>query len=206
MDYSNVIGGVTVNLATNSATGLGGSFTDSLNNIENVAGSNSGGNVITCGNSGGNVVWAGNGTDTIYNVNGNDTIYGMAGHDTINISGTQLASFTGSINGGTGGSNTLITPGGNLDAAASHITDIQSADVHNGSSGSAISLTAADIEHIVGAGTSSDLTFTMDSGNSFIAQTATGITVNTTVHDSTYTHYDYIQAGLTIAQIEVHKV
>ena len=46
----------------------------------------------------------------------------------------------------------------------------------------------------------------MDSGDTFTATTTSGVTVNTTVHDSTYTHYDYIQSGVTLAQIEVHKV
>jgi Ca2+-binding RTX toxin-like protein len=204
MDYSSISGGVTVDLTTHSATGPAGSFTDSLFNIEQVAGSTTGANVITAGDSGNNAIWGGNNSDTIYNVNGNDAIYAGGGNDFINMSATQLASFTGTIDGGTG-TNTLIAPGGNLDAAASHIANIQAADVHNGGSGSAIGLSAADIQHIVGAGPSSDLTFTMDSGNNFTPLISVGITATSTL-ESGYTHYDYIQAGLTIAQIEVHKV
>jgi Ca2+-binding RTX toxin-like protein len=193
VDYSAASGGVTVNLA--SGTGTNGTFHDHLYGIENVVGSANGTNVIT-GDSNADIITCGTAADTLL---------GGGGNDTFNVSATQLASFTGTIDGGTG-SSTLVSPGGNVQAAASHIADIQAVDVHNGSSGVTYNLSATDIQHIVGANTASDLTFTMDSGDSFNAQTSTGITVNTTVHSSTYTHYDFVQAGLTIAKIEVHTV
>ncbi len=120
-----------------------------------------------------------------------------------------MASFSGAIDGGTG-TNTLNVAGGDLSAAASSITNIQVADVHDGVAGGAYALTAAAIQQIVGAGTTSDLTFRMDTGDTFTATATAGVTVNQTVDplDSNHIHYDYIQTAgaLTIAQLEVHKV
>ncbi|MBI3445078.1 MAG: hypothetical protein HY055_06910, partial [Magnetospirillum sp.] len=183
VDYSAMGTGVTVNLST--GTSGGAAANDHLVSIESIIGTNQ--------------------ADTLTAASGTLSLYGGGGDDVINITSGQLATFSGIIDGG-GGTNTLNAAGGDLQAASAYITHVGAADVHNGSAGGAFALTAAAIQQIVGSGTSSDLTFTMDSGDTFTATTTAGVTVTPTVHDATYTHYDYIQGGLTIAQIEVHKV
>jgi len=81
-------GGVTVNLATGTATGADG--TDTLISMEAIIGSGYADNLT--GDSGSNRIEGGNGNDTIYGGadwdylfggNNNDTIYGEAGNDTL---------------------------------------------------------------------------------------------------------------------------
>jgi Ca2+-binding RTX toxin-like protein len=89
--------GVTVNLLTGTANdGEGG--TDTLTNIENVAGSS--GNDTLIGNTLANLILGGDGNDTLDGGIGNDTLVGGAGNDTYTIdSPTDIV--TEEVGGGT---------------------------------------------------------------------------------------------------------
>jgi Ca2+-binding RTX toxin-like protein len=78
VSYADAGAGVTVNLATGTATGGGGN--DTLSNIENVVGS-SHTDTIT-GTTGANELSGGAGDDTLIGGLGNDTLIGGAGSDT----------------------------------------------------------------------------------------------------------------------------
>jgi hypothetical protein len=78
LSYASSNAGVTVNLATNVASG-GHAAGDVIANFENVLGSNS--NDTLTGNSGANILWGAGGNDTLRGGLGNDTLSGGAGHD-----------------------------------------------------------------------------------------------------------------------------
>lgn len=77
-NYVSSAAGVTVNLATNAATGQG---SDTLRNIENVTGSNF--NDILNGNEDANLLSGGAGADTLNGADGNDTLDGGSAVDTM---------------------------------------------------------------------------------------------------------------------------
>ena len=75
--YQDEIGALSINLQTGSATV--GSFTDTLNSIENVIGTAFADHIV--GDSNANILAGNLGNDTIYGGGGNDTIYGGDGDD-----------------------------------------------------------------------------------------------------------------------------
>ena len=81
VSYLNITSGVSVNLNTTSAQNTGGAGTDTIINIENVAGG-SGSDTLT-GNSGNNVINGREGDDNLSGGAGNDTIYGGLGKDVL---------------------------------------------------------------------------------------------------------------------------
>lgn len=80
VDYSDAASGVTVNLATGSASGASTGI-DVLGQIENITGSAFNDNLT--GDGGANLIDAGAGDDTISAGAGNDTVLGGAGNDSI---------------------------------------------------------------------------------------------------------------------------
>jgi hypothetical protein len=81
LDYSALSTAVTVNLQTNSATGVGGGAGGMIANIQDVLGSN-GGCTLT-GNSQGNILVGGTGNDTIQGGSGASLLIGGKGADWI---------------------------------------------------------------------------------------------------------------------------
>jgi serralysin len=81
LSYAGSTAGVSVNLATNTASG-GDATGDTIANFENVTGSSF--NDFLTGSTGNNVLNGGDGNDTINSGNGNDTINSGAGVDTTN--------------------------------------------------------------------------------------------------------------------------
>jgi len=179
-DYSQAGSGVSINLASGTATNIGGTaFHDSLVSIEEITGSSHGDTI------------SGNGT--------NWAIHGGSGNDTFTLSGI------GTLDGG-GGSDTLLFSGGDLHGAASQITNIEAVDLRNNVGGDSYTLSVSDIQHIVNNGTSSYLNLTIDNGDSFsISTTGAEESVQT---GSTYTIYNGSNhsAANQLAQLELHKV
>ncbi|MCC7183407.1 MAG: calcium-binding protein, partial [Rhodocyclaceae bacterium] len=79
--YYNDTGGVVVDLAAGTATDAYGG-TDTLLNMENITGSNTG-NDLLYGNAADNVISGGGGNDNLYGRGGNDTVKGGVGNDTL---------------------------------------------------------------------------------------------------------------------------
>ncbi|TCS49914.1 hemolysin type calcium-binding protein [Primorskyibacter sedentarius] len=108
--YYAASGGVTVNLANNGAQAVGGGAgTDTLISIEQLQGSNNGGDTLTGSTANNTLVgWAGNdaldgaaGNDTLAGGAGNDILIGGEGNDLLNGGlGYDFASY---YSGGTGG-------------------------------------------------------------------------------------------------------
>jgi Ca2+-binding RTX toxin-like protein len=145
-DYRNARAGVTVNLATGTASdGYGG--TDTLLNIENVRGARDFNDLIT-GSTANNRLEGLGGNDTLFGGGGNDTLEGGAGADSLDGgAGTDVVSYASATSGiqayfyATPGSGGL---GG--DAAGDIYTNIEGvigsafADVLQGAAGIANSL------------------------------------------------------------------
>jgi Ca2+-binding RTX toxin-like protein len=94
--YSEAAGSVTVNLATQTASGASGF--DTLDSIENAYGSNYADTLI--GSSGNNLLSGGGGNDVIDAGGGNDKLYGGAGDDLLNGgSGTDSAYYSNATQG-----------------------------------------------------------------------------------------------------------
>lgn len=133
-DYSADGAGVTVNLASGTATD-GGGATDTLNGIENVTGSAFADSLT--GDAGANVISGGNGADTITGAGGNDTLTGGAGNDLFVITDTS-------------GSDTItdFTPGSSTDdvidltgvAAINNFGQLQAAATDDGNGNVVIDL------------------------------------------------------------------
>ena len=115
VDYSGFGSGVTVNLATGTATD-GGGGTDTLSGIENVLGTGAADNItgddadnVLTGNAGNDILSGGGGDDTLYGGAGNDTLTGGAGDDLFqggsgndNMdggAGTDTVTYDGAANG-----------------------------------------------------------------------------------------------------------
>ena len=111
-DYSSESNGVTVELQNNTATD-GNGDTDTLNNIENIAGGD--GNDNLTGDTGINVIDGSGGDDTINGGTGNDTLKGGTGSDTLSLAGSVknwvVNLFSGDVTKGstTVASNTAVT-------------------------------------------------------------------------------------------------
>lgn len=110
--------GVTVNLATGTATGLG---TDTLVSIENVIGGAGADNITGDGNAnrleggaGADTIDGGDGVDTLYGDDGEDALYGGSGRDTV-YGGTGNDQLYGGANAdalyGNAGNDTLFGGG-----------------------------------------------------------------------------------------------
>ena len=87
ISYSDDSAGVSINLATGTATGVGGTTT--FTSIENAYGG--GGNDTITGNAGANVLIGDDGNDVFTGGGGADIIQGGAGTDTASYTGTLLA-------------------------------------------------------------------------------------------------------------------
>jgi len=81
LDYSTYSSGVTVNLATRSASGIGSGSTLRISNIRDVYGSASRDRLT--GDSGNNILVGNNGNDSILGGDGNDILIGSYGADTL---------------------------------------------------------------------------------------------------------------------------
>ena len=81
LDYSSYSSGVTVNLATRSASGIGSGSTLRISNIRDVYGSASRDRLT--GDSGNNILVGNNGNDSILGGDGNDILIGSYGSDTL---------------------------------------------------------------------------------------------------------------------------
>jgi Ca2+-binding RTX toxin-like protein len=118
-DYSASTAAVTVNLATNVATG-GDANGDSFLSIENVAGSKF--DDVLIGDAGQNVVNGGAGNDVIAGGAGADVLIGGDGTDTVSFAGSTSAvtlSFQNTDGSGIGGQYINLTAGGYAGEAAS---------------------------------------------------------------------------------------
>jgi Ca2+-binding RTX toxin-like protein len=98
LSYASSSAGVTVNLATNTATG-GHATGDTISNFENLLGSNA--DDILTGSTAANTITGGGGNDTINGWSGNDSLSGGGGHDLFIY---QRGHGNDSINGGAGAS------------------------------------------------------------------------------------------------------
>lgn len=96
-DYSSASGAVVIDLASNLAVNDGENNADKLISIENITGSNFGGQITGNGNA--NVLKGGAGIDTIVGGGGNDTINGGGGVDTVDYS-SAAAGVTVNLNTG----------------------------------------------------------------------------------------------------------
>ena len=111
VDYSGASGSVNVDLlAQAAADGDGG--TDTLQQIENVRGSND--NDLIAGDDGANTLEGGDGDDTLVGRGGNDTLDGGAGSDTASYASAQSSvvidlSSPAATNDGQGGLDTFIS-------------------------------------------------------------------------------------------------
>lgn len=122
--------GVTVNLATNTATG-GHAEGDTFASIENLIGSDhddvligDGLANVLYGGSGDDVIYGGEGSDTLYGGDGDDTLYGGAGADTLyGGAGTNTASYATSTSGVNVNLTTGLGAGG--DAEGDRLFNIQ---------------------------------------------------------------------------------
>ncbi|QAU32824.1 VCBS domain-containing protein [Janthinobacterium sp. 17J80-10] len=95
-DYSDQGTAVNVNLATASATG-GSIGTDTLSNIENIAGSSV--NDTLTGDTGANQIWGNAGNDSVQGGDGNDSLRGGQGNDTIDGGNGIDGVFYDDVNG-----------------------------------------------------------------------------------------------------------
>ncbi len=95
LDASDVMTGMTINLLTQSYTGVGG--TQDINSIENVVGTQ-GNDFITGGNTV-NILDGQDGNDTIRGGFSEDSIFGGTGNDVIIVTGTE---FVDNVLGGSG--------------------------------------------------------------------------------------------------------
>jgi peptidoglycan/xylan/chitin deacetylase (PgdA/CDA1 family)/Ca2+-binding RTX toxin-like protein len=93
--YADTVANVIVSLATTLAQNTGGAGTDTLQNIENLAGGQ--GNDTLTGNASANTLDGGLGNDTLSGAGGNDTLLGGGGNDVL-IGGAG----NDSLNGGAG--------------------------------------------------------------------------------------------------------
>ncbi len=150
-DYNNDTVGVTVNLATNSATD-GSAANDSLVGINAVRGSSS--NDIITGSAGDDWLTGGSGNDSMDGGNGADRLVGDAGNDTL-LGGGGDDSITGgdgadSLTGGTGADRFVVTlqvtPGQQSPRSATDIiADFSVADGDNLRIGTATDVTVRQL-------------------------------------------------------------
>ena len=105
-DASEATRGLTINLETETVTGLGNS---KIENIEGVVGSTfadtitgSSEDEVLIGNGGSDVVRAGGGSDTLVAGAGSDKLYGEAGSDTLVYNATSGSGYTHVMDGGSG--------------------------------------------------------------------------------------------------------
>jgi Ca2+-binding RTX toxin-like protein len=105
-DASEATRGLTINLETETVTGLGNS---KIENIEGVVGSTfadtitgSSADEVLIGNGGSDVVRAGGGSDTLVAGAGSDKLYGEAGSDTLVYNATSGSGYAHVMDGGSG--------------------------------------------------------------------------------------------------------
>jgi Ca2+-binding RTX toxin-like protein len=146
-----------------------------ITNVENITGS--GLNDVLYGNSSNNTIRGGSGDDIIAGNGGVDSLYGENGNDTFLVTSSQVAS----VNLFDGGANTdtIIAAGlnvtaGSLASSNSKYVSIEALDVRNGASSGSYSLNANDIQALADNGTSSSVTFKLDSSDSFTVTVGAG--------------------------------
>ncbi|MFU9047629.1 beta strand repeat-containing protein, partial [Acinetobacter tibetensis] len=110
----------------------------------------SSGNDLLRGGAGNDILNGGDGNDLLIDGNGADTFTGGNGNDVIIISGTGFISIDGGAD-----TDTLTLLGGiDLDLTTSNnITNIEHIDLGNGTEGSKLTLTAADVLEVTGSNT-----------------------------------------------------
>jgi T1SS-143 domain-containing protein len=110
----------------------------------------SSGNDLIRGGAGNDTLNGGDGNDLLIDGNGADTFNAGNGNDVIVISGTGFVS----IDGGAGTDTLTLLGGIDLDLTTSNnITNIERIDLGNGSEGSKLTLTAADVLEVTGSNT-----------------------------------------------------
>ncbi|MCZ8260959.1 MAG: cadherin domain-containing protein, partial [Beijerinckiaceae bacterium] len=158
--------GVTVNLATNSATG-GDAEGDTFIDIENIFGSSNDDSLT--GTSGVNLIRGGNGNDTIRGNGGIDQLFGNAGNDTF-ILDLDVQSTSLTIDGGADqDAVNLVGTGSFTLGQLSFLTSIETIDFEAaGVSANLTNFTANDAVNVLGAsGPGNTLTFKMDGNDTF---------------------------------------
>jgi len=180
VDYSLASGSVSVNLNTGIGTNIGGgtTFTDTLVDIEAISGSSHGDTI------------SGNGT--------NWAIYGGSGNDTFNLSGI------GTLDGG-GGNDSLVYTGSSFSDLVQKVTNIESVDSRNHISGDGYTMTTQSIINILGTGGSHSLSFTIDSGDTFMMNTSGSQTYSYDAGTSTYSIYSDSSQTTQLAQLQLHQ-
>jgi Ca2+-binding RTX toxin-like protein len=184
--YSTDVNGVTIDLVNQTASGSGAG-TDSLSGIENAAGGSGWDNIT--GDGGDNLLIGNAGNDTLIGGVGNDTLRGGAGADRLDGgTGTDVADYsdvtgpltinlgTGSVTGGTAGSDTLISIEGVIGSGgADTITGSGNDDYIDGGAGADSILGGAGNDTI--AYDVSDLSVDGGTGNADVLSVATGTSV-----------------------------
>ena len=216
LSYETDTTGVTVNLATGTASG-GDATGDTFDTFENLTGGSgndtltgtSGNNVLT-GNAGNDTIYSGGGDDTIYGGDGNDSITmgtasgdggtasGGAGDDTFYINENQFIEYgADAIDGGTGEDIVHVTSDGGVSESAmvNALTNIETIDVRDLNVNASLSLAGNQVQ----AMTDSDniLTILSNSGDTVLGVAGAGeyMSSNTVGSTTTYTYFD--DAGMT---------
>ncbi|HET6157159.1 MAG TPA: hypothetical protein VFE34_02350 [Dongiaceae bacterium] len=160
-DYAASIAGVTVNLASGTATGEG---TDSLLSIEHVTGSgfadqitgSSAANILT-GGGGNDILRGGSGNDTLTGGSGTDQLFGDSGHDTLKWDSAD------SFNGGSGFDTLDLNSSSSdtIDLRGSRFANLERASTGSGSDSVTLSLSdvlsdTADNQFIADLGSGTD--------------------------------------------------
>ncbi len=175
----------------------GANFYSTITNVENINGSDY--DDVLYGNGGANVIYGNNGNDVLAGNGGADSLYGGSGNDTFRVTSANLAA-TALFDGGTG-TDTLYAPGASFTANSvtnSKYVSIETVDVRNSATGESYGLSYADVQAFADAGTSSTITFNLDSGDTFTASAGTGtaLLVSSTATDAVYKFYS--DAGHTV--------
>ncbi|MCC0049839.1 MAG: cadherin domain-containing protein, partial [Rhodobiaceae bacterium] len=213
LDYSADTAGVTINLATNAASG-GDAQGDTISGFENVTGGS--GNDTLTGTSGVNVIDGGGGNDIIAGLAGADTLTGGTGTDTLDYSadstGVTINLATNAASGGDAQGDTIsgfenVTGGSGNDT----LTGTSGANVISGGAGND-SLVGGAGDDVLSGGTGND-TIALDGGADTIdggadydildvivttdvtVNLSTGIVTGTGVNGTTVTGIEEIWGG-----------
>jgi hypothetical protein len=133
LDYSAVTTGVTVNLATGSATAVGGGAAGALSNIQNVTGG--AGNDVLIGNAQGNILIGGAGNDTLTGGSGRSLLIGGLGSDTIigGLSGNIVIGGTTTFDTNHAALMSILAEWQSRDSYATRLLDLRNGGGLNGS-------------------------------------------------------------------------
>jgi serralysin len=211
LSYAGSTAGVSVNLATNTASG-GDATGDTIANFENVTGSSF--NDSLTGSSSNNTIDGGSGNDSLNGGAGNDTLLGSSGNDTINggagadsLNGgadTDTLSYAGSTAGVSVNLATNTVSGG--DATGDTIANFENVtgssfnDFLTGSTGNNV-LNGGDGNDTINSGNGND---TINSGAG--VDTTNGGSGNDRVIDDDFVTFDVHDGGSGIDTIDYSTI